>query len=393
MTGEAFVEMFSFFFTMGFKNSMLQYAAQSSKDHGNNYEEGLRRALGNAIIIRLIIAVPICLLIYLSSIYLNHEPLMVKVVIAYAFVELFKSFTNIFGIIRKALNQFKLVAGINVFDKALKLAIIIIVFKYIGGLEELLYAYVIVGFIKFFISFVTTIKLCKPKFELHNFFPMVKESFLYGIFDYLEEAQSKVDRLMINSLLGPSAVAFYSIPSKLNRLIKVVPVSIKQVFLPQMHKFSSSTKDTDNLLKKLSILIIGVSVPLALGIFFFSETVLDLCFDDKYQPAIELAPMFAFIAVIWFLNTAPNMLLAAQGDHKGRNFIQLAAVIANVALNFIFIPQFGIVGAIWATITANFLKFISLTSRYIIKFRYGQKDPNSHRLSQDSDDMATEELT
>ena len=150
------------------------------------------------------------------------------------------------------MDQFKLVASLTAFNKVVQLLTIIVVFKYLGGIEILLVAYVLAALIKFLVSFFTTIKFCKLKFDFEGIPAMIKQSFLFGVFDYMEEAQSKIDRLMINYILGPSAVAFYSIPSKLNRLIKILPKSIKQLFLPQLFKFSRSRDEFKSIIKNLS---------------------------------------------------------------------------------------------------------------------------------------------
>ena len=361
LTGEAFVEMFSFFFTMGFKNSILEYANRDKESFVN----GLNTALGNALLIRLFIAVPTCVLIFILAKFSHSEPLIIKVVLAYILVEFFKSFTNIFGVIRKALDQFKLVASLTAFNKVVQLLTIIVVFKYLGGIEILLVAYVLAALIKFLVSFFTTIKFCKLKFDFEGIPAMIKQSFLFGVFDYMEEAQSKIDRLMINYILGPSAVAFYSIPSKLNRLIKILPKSIKQLFLPQLFKFSRSRDEFKSIIKKLILLILILAIPISLGIYFLSKPVLAYFFSAKYSQAIELAPLFAFIAVIWFLNIVPSLILASRTDHKGRNIIQFISIILNILLNLFFINKFGIAGAIWATILANFIKFIMLQFRCV----------------------------
>ena len=361
LTGEAFVEMFSFFFTMGFKNSILEYANRDKESFVN----GLNTALGNALLIRLFIAVPTCVLIFILAKFSHSEPLIIKVVLAYILVEFFKSFTNIFGVIRKALDQFKLVASLTAFNKVVQLLTIIVVFKYLGGIEILLVAYVLAALIKFLVSFFTTIKFCKLKFDFEGIPAMIKQSFLFGVFDYMEEAQSKIDRLMINYILGPSAVAFYSIPSKLNRLIKILPKSIKQLFLPQLFKFSRSRDEFKSIIKKLILLTLILAIPISLGIYFLSNPVLAYFFSAKYSQAIELAPLFAFIAVIWFLNIVPSLILASRTDHKGRNIIQFISIILNILLNLFFINKFGIAGAIWATILANFIKFIMLQFRCV----------------------------
>jgi O-antigen/teichoic acid export membrane protein len=172
---------------------------------------------------------------------------------------------------------------------------------------------------------------------------------------------------MINYFLGPAAVAFYSIPSKLNRLIRVLPFSIKQVFLPQLHQAKDS-KSIKSIVAKLNIILLATGIPMALGIYFFSKPLLAKFFSAEYQEAIELAPWFAFIAIVWFLNVSPDMLLASKGDHKGRNWIQFASIVMNIGLNWFLIPRFGVVGGIVATIVANFSKFVLMQLRYSISF-------------------------
>lgn len=361
MAGEAFVGIFSFFFTMGFRNSMLKFASDSP----DGFEKGLGASLGNALLIRTMIVIPICFIIFLLGNFFNHDALMIKVIIAYIFIEIFRSFTNLFSIVRKALGQFQLVAGLNIVDKISRLAVIIIVLKFIGGIQELLYAYLLVSFIKFLLSFLTTIRLCKPSIKTQEILPMVKESFCFGAFDYMENSQNKIDRLILNYILGPSAVAFYSIPSKLNRLIRVIPLSINHLFLPLLHKHSNDENALKKTVQKLILLVAATGIPISLAIYFFSEQVLSLCFDAKYAPAIKLAPLFAFIAVIWFLNTPASLLLALKSDHKWRNSVQFFSIVMNIILNLIMIPKFGIQGAVWATIIANFLKFIGLQYRCV----------------------------
>ena len=364
MTGEAFVQMFSFFFTMGFKNSIYQYASK----HAQGFQEGLREAMGNALLVRLIVGIPIGLVVYFLGVKFNQDSNLVKIIGLYVIMELLTSMGNIFGIVRRALNQFKLVASISALNKLVKLSLVFVVLHYLeGGLLELVYAFVLMEVFKFVVSFIATINLIRPRLSLPDILPLMKESTLYGIFDFLDNAQNKVDRLMLNYLIGPSAVAFYSIPSKLNRLIRVIPNSIKQVFLPQLHQ-AKDEESVKPIVKKLLIILLVTGLPLSLGIYFFSEPLLAKFFSAEYQAAIELAPWFAFIAVIWFMNISPDMLLASKGDHQGRNWVQVISVVTNIGLNFYLIPRFGIIGAVQATIAANLLKFVLMQLRLQISF-------------------------
>jgi O-antigen/teichoic acid export membrane protein len=357
LTGEAFVELFSFFFVMGFNNSVLKIASDSHK----KFKVGLRIALGNAILIRFLVAIPISLVIIALAFITKFDWILIKCIISFTLVELFQSFTNIFGVIRRALDQYRLIAFLSLFNQVLRLIVIYVVFNFIGHLDEFLIAIVFTGFIKFLLSFISTSKLCPPIYKLSSFWPLLRESFFYGIFDYMELAQNKIDRLFLSSMLGPSAVAFYSIPSKFNRFIKIALISVRKVFLPKLHQYSKDPEKTQDLNKKLFLLLASIGLSVALGIYFFSKPVLSLLFSKDYTEAIELAPLFAFISMIWFLETTPSLILAVKGSHRARNLIQLGSLVINISLNLILIPLYGIPGAIWATITANFLRLLAFS--------------------------------
>lgn len=369
LTGEAFVELFSFFFVMGFSNSVLKVASDSHE----RFKVGLRIALGNAILIRFIVAVPISILIIVLAYILKFDEILIKCIISFTLVELFQSFTNIFGVIRRALDQYRLISFLSLFNQILRLIVIYVVFNFIGHLDEFLIAIVFTGFIKFLLSFISTSKLCPPIYKLSSFWPLLRESFFYGIFDYMELAQNKIDRLFLSSILGPSAVAFYSIPSKFTRFIKIALKSVRRVFLPRLYKYSKEPEKLKELNKKLFILLSILGVLVALSIYFFSKPILGLMFSKEYAQAIELAPLFSLISLIWFLEMPPSLSLAVEASHTARNLIQLTSLVLNAILNLIFIPLYGIPGAIWATIIANFIRLLCFSyqaympNKYILK--------------------------
>ena len=123
LAGEAFVEMFSFFFNFGFNHSILKKASKEK-----NFDQGLELALGTALMIRCITCIPVSLLIYLIASFSKLEPQLLMVVETYIIIELLESFTKLFGIIRRALEQFKLIASINVANRFIRLALVFIVF-------------------------------------------------------------------------------------------------------------------------------------------------------------------------------------------------------------------------------------------------------------------------
>jgi O-antigen/teichoic acid export membrane protein len=356
MTAEAFVELFSFFFKLGFKNSMLRVAS----NHDKGFQHGLNIAVGNGLLIRLALIVPAGLIVYVSALAVHSNTLLLKAIFCYILIQTFESFANIFGVVRRALNQFKLMAFVNIANRVVRLATIFVILGLLHkDLEFLIYFFTVVTFIRFLFSYFSTVRLCSPQIDTKEIIPMLKESFSYALFDSMEDIQSKVDRVMLNYLSGPVSVAFYSIPAKLNRLTQILPQSINQVFLPSMYKNYAESKDEFTSLNNHVSKFVAVSgILVFVLIYYCSEPVLIKLFGDKYLESVSIVKIFAFINLVWFLNTAPQMVLAAEGDHRKRLVSQFIGVLINISLNALWIARYGIIGAVYATLIASSVQYL-----------------------------------
>ena len=70
MSAEAFVELFIFIYTMGFRNSILKFTA----NHPEGFHEGLNVAVGNALVIRTIVLIPFSLIPFFIAPVFIHDP-------------------------------------------------------------------------------------------------------------------------------------------------------------------------------------------------------------------------------------------------------------------------------------------------------------------------------
>lgn len=355
MAAEAFVGLFSLFFEFGFQNSIVKLAVDNKKD----MFDGLNAAVGNALLTKTLISIPLIALIYFAGLWSNLAETTMNVMMIYIFITLINSYAIIFGITRRALGKFKLIAIIQVINPLLKLITVLVVLNYVGGLMALVYSFLGLSVIRLLISFGTSAHLIKPRVDKSSLGQMFKESWKYGFFDFLEDLQTRIDRVMINSFLGAASVAFYAIPAKINRFTTVIPQTASKVFLPSLHKAKSDDqKEFLQMSKELSKSMAILGGLACLVIYYFSVDILNLLYGDKYAASIPIAQLFAFISLLWFINYTPTLILAVQAAHKKRVSIQVTFTLINIALNFILIQKMGIIGAVYATLLSNIIKFI-----------------------------------
>ena len=364
MAAEAFTTLFSFFFDFGFKNSILKCSS----------ENRLESAIGNAILIKLAIVIPVIALTYLTAWLSHFEPRMIEVIHYYTLAMILDSFAKIFGIVRRALGQFKMTAAMNVTNRVLRLVVIFIVLVLCkGSMLFLVQMFAVSSLIKLILATVTTLRLTGISLDLSSIKEMFKDSFAYSIYDVLEEAQGNIDRLMLTYLMGTTSVAFYSVPARLNRFSQLIIQTVNRVYLPSLHDLyvkvekapsAATNSDVDRALKdfldKVSFYSSLTGALIFLGIYFAAEPVLYWIFGETYAESIPLVKWFGLLTLIWFLSICPSMLMACESFHKRRIAIVLFSTLLNIGLGWYLIPKMGLIAAIHATNIANFVALIAM---------------------------------
>lgn len=355
MAAEAFVDLFKFFFYFGFNNTILKFASE----HEEGFQKGLNKAVGNALLIKAVITIPLIIAIYLTSKFSSNDTQLQEIVSIYIWVFILESFSSLFGIARRALGQFKLISGITILNKVLRLATILIVFQFTKDIKVLVFAFLLEKIIRLFVSWITTNKYINIELDLKKIKPMIKDCFGYAFVDPLQGVESKIDRVMINSYLGPASVAFYTIPSKITTAIQTLIKTGSSTLAPNLH--NSLRNDEDHYRKSMSH-IFRLSNMAAVFcfyfIFFHGQDILIILFGDKYSGATPIAFLFAYLSVISVLENTPELVFSTQASHRTRIFYKSFSLAINIGLNILLITRYGIQGAIYATIIANSIRLL-----------------------------------
>jgi O-antigen/teichoic acid export membrane protein len=353
MTAEAFIELFRFFFFFGFGNSIFKMAS-IDKD---GFEEGLNKAIGNAFLIKFAMIPLIAVLVLGSAHLFLKDTFLIELVYAYLFVYFLESFAAIFGIARRARGEFKLVSGILILNKFLRFITIIIVLKFIGGIKELVIAFLIEKIIRIIISYWTTRNLIKPKVDLSTVKDLIKHCFGYAFVDPLQGIQAKVDSLILNSFLGPVAVAMYSIPSKFEKALRTVMESMTGVFTPNLHgSYEQDRKYFKKIINKANRLIALTGLASFFGIYYLADFFIIKFFGAKYVDSLEIASLFAYITLISIIERPSELVMISTAAHKQRAFYKTFSIALNIVLSIVLIKHMGLIGCVYGTIAANSIR-------------------------------------
>ncbi|KKX49036.1 MULTISPECIES: flippase [Sphingobacterium] len=164
----------------------------------------------------------------------------------------------------------------------------------------------------------------------------------------------KIDQLMIDAILGKSALGVYTVVVNFSESWYFIPVAISTSLFPAiMNARKGSPELYQKRLGNLYELMVFVSVSVALVVTFLAPFIFKY-YKPEYAPGLHTLQVHIWAGVFTFLGTASAQYLIAEGLTKITLYRTAFGAIVNVVLNYFFIPKFGIIGAAYATLIAYF---------------------------------------
>jgi O-antigen/teichoic acid export membrane protein len=155
----------------------------------------------------------------------------------------------------------------------------------------------------------------------------------------------KIDQLMLSQYRGPASVGFYTISVSYSELLLLVPAAIQNVFYAKISRMLAEKIDivpkTLLVYRHNFYLLLFLSVFLALA----SYPLILIFYGRAFLPSV--APFLVLLPGAFFLylnNVLTNYLVGTQRFWVV-SVISVGAALLNVALNMLFIPRWGAVGA------------------------------------------------
>ncbi|MDI9616231.1 MAG: flippase [Methanothrix sp.] len=197
----------------------------------------------------------------------------------------------------------------------------------------------------------------------------IKRASKYGIQAHISNILGflnyRIDMVLVNFFLGPAAVGLYAVGVGLVERLWIISQSASTVLFPIVSAETNerSRKDFTPLVARTVMWITTLG---ALAFVFFSRYIVLLLYSEKFLPTV--GALQALLPGIIALSAGRVLAndIAGRGFPRLNIYSGVAAVITNVALNLLWIPTYGIVGAAWASTVsyvASFLCFIYFYSK------------------------------
>lgn len=163
----------------------------------------------------------------------------------------------------------------------------------------------------------------------------------------------KIDQIMIDAYLGKQALGVYTPVVNLSEAWYFVPMAIVTSVFPAIMNARRDDPIRYKLrLQNLYELMIGLGILVALAMTIASPWIYKWFYKPEFQEGARLLSIHIWAGVFISLNVANGQYLIAEGYSGILFFRSLLGAAINIALNSLWIPQFGLVGAAYATVIA-----------------------------------------
>lgn len=130
--------------------------------------------------------------------------------------------------------------------------------------------------------------------------------------------------------------------------------------------YSKNDKDAfEKKNRQLYAIVIYVSICVAAGFMIFGKLIIKLLYGDAYLPALMPLKIVCWYTIFSYLGTARNAWIVSTNNQKYLKYICGGAAVANVLLNWIFIPIWGASGAALASLLTQIATIVVIP--YFIK--------------------------
>lgn len=168
----------------------------------------------------------------------------------------------------------------------------------------------------------------------------------------------RVDAIMVGAMCGAAEAGLYGASVRLSELVYFVPQILASLYLPRMIELRQSNlgeyrkRMTDYF--SLSLLVAGVcALTLAFG-----SPLLGWVFGEEFKAGAGILEVHAWSFIPYAIGIARTQYLTVENRLWVNLPSVVGALVVNVGLNWLWIPQYGGMGAAWATLVAYGLAWV-----------------------------------
>jgi O-antigen/teichoic acid export membrane protein len=162
----------------------------------------------------------------------------------------------------------------------------------------------------------------------------------------------KIDTILIGVFLTPAAVGFYTLAKQITSSLLVPAGSLGFTISPAYgeQKANERLRRASRMYRTTLQYTLLLYLPAAVGLVLVAEPTVRIVFGEAYLDAVPVIQVLAVYVVVRAINEITTQALDFLGRARIRAAAKGTTAVANLGLNVLLIPTYGVVGAAAATV-------------------------------------------
>jgi O-antigen/teichoic acid export membrane protein len=219
------------------------------------------------------------------------------------------------------------------------------------------------GFVYFYFKNDLAYRLKVFKFNKASAVTLLRDSWPLILSGVVIAIYMKIDQVMIKEMMNAEAVGQYAAAVRLSEAWYFIPMVIASSLFPAI---INAKKISEELyyarLQKLYDLMVWMAIAIAIPMTFLSDWIVELLYGSQYNQAGSVLMIHIWAGVFVGLGVVKGSWQVSENLTKLHFYGAVTSATVNVILNYYLIPIYGISGAAFATLLAQF------SSAYIVNY-------------------------
>lgn len=346
----SFVGIFSILGDLGLQTLITRDISKQPKKF-NEY-------FSNIFLFRLLITFAFVVIVFLFSFF--QKSTSISYIMTYTYGVAFLLLVNFNLSFLNAIQENKYQAITDAIQKIIYTFGIILVIIFNFKLFGILVASTLSGIFAFVFSFISIKKYLKSKSVKFNKQYIKEKLMLSSPFIFTSifwTIYFSIDKIFITFFKGNYQTGLYSISYTFIGFLLGFLGIVNLAFFPILSNASNNKKKLKSTVDKYLLLLYLLCIPATIGGIYLAPQIISLVFGAQYLGGIrafQLTMLFFMIHSVGVINY--NLLITNHLEKYSLKILGISA-LANILLNFIFVPWLGIIGAAITTIFSELLIF------------------------------------
>ena len=190
---------------------------------------------------------------------------------------------------------------------------------------------------------------------------LLKDGLPMALSGFMVMIYMRIDQVMLTEIAGDRQNGIYATGVRMIEIVYFIPIALADSFFPgivysKKHEGEKYKKNMLGFYSIMSYLALGIGLVTVL----IAKPMMNLFFGQEFEGSGDVLQVFGFSIYATFLSIASEKYLVIENFKSIILFRSFLSLTVNVLLNLLWIPQYGFMGAAYASFVSYFVPLLFL---------------------------------